>query len=83
MPMCREGTPAHRQVRDFAGMLTERRGHQLVDWISDVETNESPALRSFGVGLRHDLAAVTAGLTLAYNSGAVEGTVNRKTHTRS
>ena len=28
-------------------------------------------------GLRRDLDAVVAGLTLHYNSGAVEGTVNR------
>jgi len=36
-----------------------------------------PALRSFTAGLRRDLDAVVAGLTLQYNSGAVEGTVNR------
>jgi transposase len=31
----------------------------------------------FTAGLRRDLDAVVAGLTLDYNSGAVEGTVNR------
>jgi transposase len=36
-----------------------------------------PALRSFTVGLRRDLDAVVAGLTLHYNSGAVEDHVNR------
>jgi len=36
-----------------------------------------PPLRSFAAGLRRDLDAVLAGLTLHYNSGAVEGTVNR------
>jgi hypothetical protein len=30
-------------------------------------------LRSFAAGLRRDLDAVVAGLTLDYNSGAVEG----------
>ena len=34
-------------------------------------------LRSFTAGLLRDLDAVVAGLTLEYNSGAVEGTVNR------
>ncbi len=29
------------------------------------------------VGLHRDFEAVTAGLTLPYNSGAVEGTVNK------
>ena len=34
-------------------------------------------LRSFVVGVRSDLLAVTAGLTLPFSSGAVEGQVNR------
>jgi transposase len=34
-------------------------------------------LRSFVVGIRSDLGAVTAGLTLPFSSGAVEGQVNR------
>jgi hypothetical protein len=36
-----------------------------------------PALRSFTTGLRRDPDAVVAGLTMGYNSGAVEGTANR------
>lgn len=35
------------------------------------------ALGTFAVGLRKDLTAVTAGLTLAWSSGAVEGNVTR------
>jgi transposase len=42
-----------------------------------VEQVGSAALRSFVAGLRTDLDAVTAGLTLPWSSGAVEGTVNR------
>jgi len=34
-------------------------------------------MRSFAVGLLRDLDAVTAGLTLEYSSGPVEGHVNR------
>jgi transposase len=58
-------------------MLTTRHGERLGDWMRDVNTNGAPALRSFVAGLSVDLDAVTAGLTLDYNSGAVEGTVNR------
>ncbi|MGW1680151.1 ISL3-like element ISAzba9 family transposase, partial [Saccharopolyspora sp. NPDC002376] len=36
-----------------------------------------PGLHSFVLGLRRDQDAVTAGLTLPYNSGPVEGHVNR------
>ena len=42
-----------------------------------VATDGAPALRSFATGLECDLDAVTAGLTLSYSSGPVEGTVNR------
>ena len=49
---------------------------KLTGWMAAVD-HDLPALRSFTVGLRRDLEAVTAGLTLQYNSGAVEGTVNK------
>ena len=48
----------------------------LTGWMGAVDA-DLPALRSFTAGLRRDLDAVVAGLTLEYNSGAVEGTVNR------
>jgi transposase len=66
-----------RQVHAFAEMLTGRHGERLEEWMRDVEDTAAPALRSFVTGLRSDLAAVTAGLTLDYSSGPVEGTVNR------
>lgn len=65
------------QVRGFGEMLTERHGDRVHDWMDDVENNGAPALRSFANGLRNDLDAVTAGPTLPYSSGAVEGAVNR------
>lgn len=42
-----------------------------------VEASDLPALHSLVIGLRRDQAAVTAGLTLHWNSGPVEGPVNR------
>ncbi len=42
-----------------------------------VDADDQPALRSFVVGLRRDQDAVTAGLTLPWSSGVVEGHVNR------
>jgi transposase len=65
------------QVRDFAVILTERHGHEVTGWIDNVEATGATALRSFAAGLRKDLRAVTAGLTMDYNSGPVEGQVNR------
>jgi transposase len=66
-----------QQVREFAQILTERQGQRLRAWMADVQAGGAPALRSFANGLRTDLDAVTAGLTLPHNSGPVEGTVNK------
>ena len=54
------------------------RGHDLEAWLAAVDADDDqPALRSFVVGVRRDQDAVTAGLTLPWNSGVVEGHVNR------
>ena len=70
-------TMTHRHVGEFATMLTQLDGAHLDRWLRDVDTRGGVALRAFAKGLRTDLAAVTAGLTLPYNSGPVEGTVTR------
>jgi transposase len=65
-------------VRAFAKMMTNLAGTQLLQWIGNVLADDTlPGLRSFATGLQRDLAAVTAGLTLRWSSGAVEGQVNR------
>jgi transposase len=45
--------------------------------IAAVTSDDLPALHSFVTGLRRDHDAVSAGLTLPYNSGPIEGHVNR------
>jgi transposase len=67
----------HRHTHEFAEILTQRRGERLPAWMGQIDTDGEPALRSFVAGLRTDLDAVTAGLTLEHNSGPVEGAVNR------
>ena len=65
-------------VQSFARLLRERRGLQhLVAWVETVERADIPELHAFASGLRKDWAAVTAGLTLHWSSGSVEGHVNR------
>ena len=64
-------------VRSFAAIMTNLRGAEITGWITAVEAGDLPYLTSFAAGLRRDLDAVTAGLSLPYSSGAVEGNVNR------
>ncbi|GGM73032.1 transposase [Dactylosporangium sucinum] len=62
-------------VTDFAKILCNRDGGRLTAWLDAVDAADLPELHVFATGLRRDLAAVTNGLTLPWNSGAVEGTV--------
>lgn len=65
-------------VGAFADMMVHRRGAaDLSAWLAAAEASGEPAIRSFVAGLRRDIDAVTAGLTLPHSSGAVEGHVNR------
>jgi len=75
---CPEIDAAVGHVAGFARMIKDLSGDKntLTEWMVAVD-HDLPTLRSFTRGLRLDLKAVTAGLTLPYNSGAVEGTVNK------
>jgi transposase len=65
-------------VTSFAKMMTKRTGdHELAGWLERAEADDQPELHTFAAGIRLDLAAVTAGLSLPYSSGATEGNVNR------
>ncbi|WP_283780412.1 ISL3 family transposase [Nocardia sputi] len=64
-------------VRAFAEIMGERRGRDLERWMAAVDADDQLALHSFVRGLRRDQDAVVAGLTMSWNSGAVEGHVNR------
>jgi hypothetical protein len=65
-------------VTAFAEMMTARTGSRdLERWLAAVEADDQAGLRSFTIGIRHDQQAVANGLTLHWNSGKVEGTVNK------
>ncbi|MFK4272562.1 ISL3 family transposase [Streptomyces milbemycinicus] len=74
---CPDITHACNLARAFSDLVRQRRGTMLPQWIRQAETSDLPPLRSFAGSLRQDFDAVTAGLTLAWSSGVVEGHVNR------
>jgi hypothetical protein len=74
---CEELNTTRGLVREFADMLCHRHGEHLEAWTRQAENSPVSELRGFAKGLRKDWAAVTAGLTEPYSSGAVEGHVNR------
>jgi transposase len=65
-------------VTSFAEMMTARTGSRdLEAWLAAVEADDQAGLRSLAAGIRNDQQAVTNGLSLHWNSGMVEGTVNK------
>ncbi|MGW3399171.1 transposase [Streptomyces hydrogenans] len=74
---CPELDTAAKHVRDFGEMLTGRLGATLPAWINAVDASQLPGLTGFALHLLRDLDAVTAGLTLDWSSGSIEGAVNR------
>ncbi|XRC77913.1 ISL3 family transposase [Streptomyces xinghaiensis] len=64
-------------VDAFARMLTGLSAHKLPDWLTDVRQDDLPDLHSFARGIENDIDAVTAGLSLPWSSGVVEGHINR------
>jgi transposase len=74
---CPELAALHAHIAGFADLMIKRRGRHLEQWIDAADASGLPELRSFTAGLRRDLDAVVAGLTLPYSSGVVEGHVNR------
>ncbi|WIN00849.1 transposase [Actinoplanes oblitus] len=57
--------------------MTHLHGERLTAWITAAEQAVLPGVSRFATGLNADLAAVTAGLSLPFSSGPVEGNVNR------
>jgi transposase len=61
----------------FLAMVRERRGRDLEVWMVEATQCGIDALARFARGLRADLAAVTAGLTLEWSNGVTEGQIHR------
>jgi transposase len=74
---CPDITRACDLARAFADLVRHQRGYLLLEWIRQAEQDAPKPMKGFAGFLRQDLGAVTAGLTLPWSSGVVEGHVNR------
>lgn len=70
---CPELDAVYRHVRSFATMMRDLRGDRLPTWIQTVHQDDLPHLHRFAGGLRYDLPAIDAGLSLPWSSGQAEG----------
>ncbi|WP_337918555.1 ISL3 family transposase [Actinopolymorpha pittospori] len=76
---CPELKMTATHVSTFAEMMAHLNGDKdrLEAWMSSVDADDLPHLHSFTTGLRRDVQAVINGLTTRFNSGPVEGIVNK------
>lgn len=74
---CPEMTTLAARVREFAVILTQRRGQDLDTWITTTRADALPGFDSYLNGLDKDHDATVAGLTLPHSNGPTEG-VNTK-----
>ncbi|MDG9703874.1 transposase [Streptomyces sp. DH37] len=74
---CPELDALARHVRTFATVLTGCQGERLPDLLDAVRQDDLPSLHTLAAGIDRDRDAVIAGLTLPWNSGVIEGRVNR------
>jgi transposase len=68
---------AYTLSQAFLALVRERRGDALAAWMTEASASGIEALARFAQRLQEDLAAVTAGLTLPWSNGPVEGHINR------
>ncbi len=61
----------------FVGIVRERQGAKLSEWLSDAEASEVREVRQFAHKVRQDEAAVRAGCTLRWSNGQTEGQVTK------
>jgi transposase len=64
-------------AQGFAGLIRQRQPTQLEPWLRRAAQSALAPFRRFAKGLRADLAAVQAAVTLPWSQGPIEGQINR------
>jgi transposase len=64
-------------AQDCTSLVRQRQPTHLEPWLVRAATSSLPPFRRFAKGLRADLAAVEAAVTLPWSQGPIEGQINR------
>jgi transposase len=70
-------TRVYRLTHAFLAIVRKRRGEALEAWMAEAMHSGIDALARFARGLRDDLTAIKAGLTLEWSNGVTEGQIHR------
>jgi transposase len=68
---------AQKLAKEFRRLMCEHDEPALDPWLESAAGSGLPAFQSFAAGLREDLAAVRAALSLPWSQGQTEGQVNK------
>jgi transposase len=61
----------------LAALVRPRQPAQRAAWVARAATSALPPFRRFARGLRADMAAVQAAVSLPWSQGPIEGQINR------
>ena len=79
--LLRQAHPAFAQAstlaQDFARLLRARQPERLEAWVQQAATSSLVVFQRLAQSFQRDYAAITAGFTLPWSSGPVEGHINR------
>jgi transposase len=67
----------YAMIKEFYEIIYSKKAARLDDWISRMEMFHIPEIQTYINGVRKDINAVKNGISLAYNNGLAEGSVNK------
>lgn len=64
-------------IKEFYEIIYSKKACKLEAWLEKLEEHDIPELQAYINGVRKDIDAVKNGISLAYNNGLAEGSVNK------
>lgn len=67
----------YAMIKEFYEIVYSKKAERLDDWLIRLERFEIPEVQTYINGVRKDINAVKNGISLPYNNGLAEGSVNK------
>lgn len=64
-------------LKEFYEIIYSKKAEKLEEWLEKLEAFDIPEIQTYVNGIRKDIQAVKNGITLPYNNGLAEGSVNK------
>ena len=64
-------------LKEFYEIIYSKKAEKLDEWLEKLEAFDIPEIQTYVNGIRKDIQAVKNGITLPYNNGLAEGSVNK------